>query len=73
VRAIDNRRLARAAKLAGAPQAPAAGIEFLAPLGSEVSRGQPLFVVHAQAQGELDYAFDYVLSQPDIVAIGDAA
>ena len=70
---IDNRRLARAAKLAGAPQAPAAGIEFLTPLGTRVARGQPLFVVHAQAVGELAYAFDYLAAQHDVVRIGDVA
>jgi thymidine phosphorylase len=69
VAGIDNRRLARVAKLAGAPQASAAGLEFLAPLGMMVEPGQPLFVVHAEAPGELAYAFDYVHSQPDIVRI----
>jgi thymidine phosphorylase len=71
VMAIDNRRLARAAKLAGAPQAGAAGVEFLAPIGTVVEEGQPLFVLHAEAHGELHYALDYVNSQPDIVAIGE--
>jgi len=70
---VDNRRLARGAKLAGAPQAPAAGIEFLTPVGTQVERGQPLFVVHAQAPGELAYAFDYLAAQQDVVRIGDAA
>ena len=69
VTVIDNRRLARLAKLAGAPQAPAAGVEFLAPLGSIVTPGQPLFVVHAEGPGELGYAFDYLLAQVDVVAI----
>ena len=66
---IDNRRLARIAKLAGAPQAPAAGIEFLAPLATNVEAGQPLFVIHAQAAGELAYARSYLVSQPDVVTI----
>ena len=69
---IDNRRLARVAKLAGAPQAPAAGLEFLAPLGTNVEAGQPVYIVHADARGELDYAFDYVAAHPEIVGI-DAA
>jgi thymidine phosphorylase len=69
--AVDNRRLARAAKLAGAPQASAAGVEFLAPIGTAVQEGQPLFVLHAEAHGELHYALDYVNSQPDIVTIGE--
>ena len=73
VTGIDNRRLARVAKLAGAPQAPAAGIEFLAPLDSMVAEGQPLFVVHAAAAGELDYAFDFIDGHPDIVRIEASA
>ncbi len=64
---IDNRRLARAAKLAGAPQASAAGIEYLAPLGILVEAGQPLFILHAEAPGVLAYALDYINSQPDIL------
>ena len=63
VTAIDNRRLARVAKLAGAPKAGAAGVEFLAPVGTEVVKGQPLYVVHAEARGELTYALDYEASQ----------
>lgn len=69
--AIDNRRLARAAKLAGAPKAPASGVEFLAPLGTVVEKGQPLFVLHADAHGELHYAEDYVRGQADIVQVRD--
>lgn len=69
--AIDNRRLARVAKLAGAPKAPAAGVEFLAPLETVVKQGQPLFVLHAEAHGELHYALDYVNSQPDVVTLGE--
>ena len=67
VTAIDNRRLARVAKLAGAPKAVAAGVEFLAPIGTEVVKGQPLYVVHAEAQGELNYALDYVSTQESTI------
>jgi thymidine phosphorylase len=62
VATIDNRRLARIAKLAGAPAAAAAGIELAVALGSSVARGEPLFFIHAQAPGELAYALDYVRS-----------
>lgn len=57
---IDSRRLARTAKLAGAPDAPEAGIELHVRLGDSVARGAPLFTLHAEAQGELDYALRYV-------------
>ncbi|MGB5080363.1 MAG: thymidine phosphorylase family protein [Burkholderiales bacterium] len=71
VEVVDNRRLARVAKLAGAPMAPSAGVEFLAPPGSAVGKGQPLFVVHAEAPGELEYAMEYVRSQPGIVSLAE--
>jgi thymidine phosphorylase len=69
VTALDNRRLARVAKLAGAPRAPAAGLDLHAPLGTLVEAGQPLFTVHAEAPGELAYALDYIAAQPGIVRV----
>ncbi len=73
VRAVDNRVLARAAKLAGAPRAPAAGVEVHVRLGEAVRVGQPLFTLHAQAPGELDYAQRFVASRPPIFAISESA
>lgn len=69
VGAIDNRRLARAAKLAGAPQDAAAGAVIHVRLGDVVARGQPLFTLHAQTPGELAYAQAYVDAQGAIVEI----
>jgi thymidine phosphorylase len=66
---IDNRRLARAAKLAGAPGDPAAGLELHAPLGAAVAAGDPLFTLHADSPGELAYALDFVNAHPNIVAL----
>jgi thymidine phosphorylase len=71
VREIDSRRLARVAKLAGAPKAPAAGLELHVKLGDRVERGMPLFTVHAEALGELDYAFDYLEAHP-LIDVGDS-
>lgn len=69
VAVIDNRRLARIAKLAGAPSAPAAGLELHTPVGTRVERGQPLFTVHAEAPGELAYALQYVSAKPEVIRI----
>jgi thymidine phosphorylase len=66
---IDNRRLARVAKLAGAPASPAAGLELHAPVGATVERGQPLFTVHAETPGELAYALDYAATKPEILLV----
>jgi thymidine phosphorylase len=71
VAGIDNRRLARIAKLAGAPTAPASGLELHTYLEAGVEKGQTLFTVHAEARGELAYALDYVNANPDIVQIGE--
>jgi thymidine phosphorylase len=66
---IDNRRLALIAKLAGAPQAPTAGIYLRVKQGQRIEKDQPLYTVHADAPGELEYAKDYIASQQDIISI----
>lgn len=66
---VDNRRLAKIAKLAGAPSDKEAGIDFLAPIGSEVKKGQTLYIIYAESSGELDYALEYYNSQTDILTI----
>jgi thymidine phosphorylase len=71
VAAIDNRRLSRVAKLAGAPSAPLAGLTLQAHGRDRVSTGQPLFTVHAQSPGELAYAMEYVARHPAIVCLED--
>lgn len=65
---IDNRKLARVAKLAGAPKSPSAGILFLSPLGKKVNQEDVLFYVYAESKGQLDYAIDYVKSN-EIITI----
>ena len=69
VSAVDNRRLARVAKLAGAPAAKAAGLDFLVRLGQPVVSGQPLFTLHAESPGELAYALSYERANGDIITI----
>jgi thymidine phosphorylase len=69
VRGIDNRRIARLAKLAGAPDDKAAGVDLHVRLGEAVQKGQPLCTVHADAPGELAYAFDYAAANRDIVNV----
>tara|TARA_R110002072_G_scaffold166080_1_gene319300 strand:+ start:7768 stop:9258 length:1491 start_codon:yes stop_codon:yes gene_type:complete len=66
---IDNRKLAKIAKLAGAPENKAAGVDFLAPIGTKLAKGQTIYVIHAESKGELNYALDYYHSQQSIVTI----
>lgn len=67
--AIDNRRLARIAKLAGAPKTPCAGIDLHAQVGEFVERGEPLYTLHASSPGALAYAVDYAMTQAETVHV----
>ena len=69
--AIDNRRLARVAKLAGAPRAAAAGLELHVKIGDAVTPEQPLITLHAETPGELDYASRYLQANPDVIALAE--
>jgi thymidine phosphorylase len=64
--AVDNRRLARVAKLVGAPHAASAGVELHVAIGTAVEPDQPLFTLHAESTGELDYARRYLRVNPNI-------
>jgi thymidine phosphorylase len=66
---IDNRRLAKVAKLAGAPDDAAAGVEIHVRIGERVDEGQPTYTIHSEAPGELAYALNYALGNVDIVGI----
>jgi thymidine phosphorylase len=69
IKEIDNRKLAKIAKLAGAPQSPAAGIYFDAPIGKKVKKGDLLYTIYAEAKNELNYALEYLKSSNHIVTI----
>jgi thymidine phosphorylase len=69
VGSVDNRRVARVAKLAGAPDAKAAGIEAHVRLNDMIEPGQPLYTIHAEAPGELAYALDYAAANPNIYQV----
>lgn len=72
VAAIDNRVLARIAKLAGAPDDKAAGVELHVHIGTAVEPGHPLYTLHAESAGELAYALDYVARHRDVIVLADA-
>jgi thymidine phosphorylase len=69
VKSIDNRKLARIAKLAGAPETPLAGVLYFAPLGKLVKKGDLLFKIFAESTGELEYSKEYLRSLTDLIVI----
>lgn len=58
VSAIDCHRIARIARLAGAPMDKGAGIDLLHKVGAEVRKGQTLYRIHAQSRTGLGFARD---------------
>jgi thymidine phosphorylase len=69
VTGIDNRRLANAAKLAGAPDDKAAGVEIHVALDQRIEKGEPLFTLYAETPAEIAYVLDYLAPRPDIVRV----
>ena len=61
LKAIDNRKLSRLAKLAGAPERPAAGLTVHKRLGEQITIGEPLLTIHAEASGEIDTEAEFNL------------
>ena len=66
---IDNRRIARLAKLAGAPKDHAAGILLHTPLNTRVAKNDVLFTIYAHHEGVLNYALEYLKSETNIITI----
>jgi thymidine phosphorylase len=69
IKSVNNRKLAKVAKLAGAPKDTSAGVDYVVRLGDTVDEDTVLYEIHAESQGELDYALDYVENNPDIITI----
>ena len=73
VTSIDNRRLARVAKLSGAPKARAAGLTLHVRLGTRVRLGEPLYTLQAESPGELAYARAYSEQNRNIISISETS
>lgn len=69
---IDNRRLAKVAKLAGAPDDAAAGVLFNAPIETVVRKEDVLYTIFSESEGQLAYALEYVQAEPGIIEIESA-
>lgn len=69
ITSIDNRLIARVAKLAGAPEDPAAGVRLATRLGDKVEQGDVLFTLVSGTLGKIAYALDYVAENPCIIGI----
>lgn len=66
---INNRKISRLAKLAGAPDDKAAGVDLHVRLGDQVVAGRPMVTIHAEAPGELEYALEFAATNADMFEI----
>jgi len=66
---INNRKIARLAKLAGAPEAKAAGVLMNVSLGQEIEKDHILLDIHAETSGQLAYALEYARRSPDLIEV----
>jgi thymidine phosphorylase len=77
VTAIDCERMARIARLAGAPKVKGAGVDLHKKLGDRVERGEPLYTILADTSTELAFAREvatrasgYTIGTPEQIAHG---
>jgi thymidine phosphorylase len=66
---INNRKIAKIAKLAGAPVAPAAGVLMNACLKQIVQKDETILEIHAESEGELSYSIRYLANNKDFIQI----
>ncbi|EAR62271.1 thymidine phosphorylase family protein [Neptuniibacter caesariensis] len=69
VSCINNRKLAKVAKLAGAPADLAAGLDLHCKIGDPIEPQQTLLTIHAESSGELSYAVEYLEDHLDIIEL----
>ncbi|MBS3148848.1 AMP phosphorylase [Candidatus Woesearchaeota archaeon] len=56
IKSIDNLIIAKAARLAGAPIDPDAGIYLVKHTGETIKKGEPILTIHARSKHKIDYA-----------------
>lgn len=67
---IHNKKIAKVAKLAGAPGDPQAGVYLDRKLGEPVKGGGTVFTVYSKTREELDFALAYIKQNPEVFKIG---
>lgn len=66
VTAIDGYRLARIARLAGAPIDKGAGIDLFRKVGETVRQGEPLYRIHACLRSDFEFAHEMAREDPGV-------
>lgn len=69
LKSIHNRKIAKVAKLAGAPEDPEAGVYLDVKVGEPVKRGKKVFTIFSKSREELDFALDFIQKNSDIITV----
>lgn len=70
VSSLDCYRLARIARLAGAPTDKGAGIDLLRKVGERVRRGEPLYRIHASTNADFTFAQAHAADDNGVRVVG---
>jgi len=68
---IDNFQIAKIARMAGTPMEKKAGVDLLKKMGNKVSKGEPLYRIHAEFQADFIFA-KKLAKQNSAYSIGDS-
>jgi len=66
---IHNQKIAKVAKLAGAPQDSRAGVYLHAKMGDKVQKGQAIYTIFAETEEQLRFSIQYAQANPDTVVV----
>ena len=72
VTAVDCLRLARVARLAGAPIDKGAGVDFFKKIGDPVEKGEPLYRIHAAFEADFRFASKFASEGDGVTLSGPA-
>ena len=60
---FDNKKVSQIARLAGCPARKASGLYLNIHLNDKVKKGDILFTIHAESEGELNLAYNYAITE----------
>ena len=63
IREFDNKKISQIARLAGCPSKKASGLYLNVHLNDKVKKGDVLFTIHSESEGELELAYNYSVTE----------
>lgn len=72
VTAVDCLRVARIARLAGAPIDKGAGVDFFKKIGDPVEKGEPLYRIHSAFEADFSFASKFATEGDGVTLSGPA-